>query len=103
VWLSAAVMLPVFVWYGWTLVQAWRSGNTFSWLGVALFVLFFAILGQGFYLAYRPHREDEFALNYKLDPAHCGRCGYDLTGNTSGVCPECGWTLTRSFFDPDRK
>ena len=20
----------------------------------------------------------------------CGRCGYDLTGNTSGVCPECG-------------
>ena len=22
-------------------------------------------------------------------PGHC-RCGYDLTGNTSGVCPECG-------------
>ena len=22
-------------------------------------------------------------------PGHCG-CGYDLTGNTSGVCPECG-------------
>lgn len=21
---------------------------------------------------------------------HCQRCGYDLTGNTSGVCPECG-------------
>jgi hypothetical protein len=20
----------------------------------------------------------------------CVRCGYDLTGNTSGVCPECG-------------
>ncbi len=20
----------------------------------------------------------------------CCRCGYDLTGNTSGVCPECG-------------
>jgi hypothetical protein len=20
----------------------------------------------------------------------CARCGYDLTGNTSGVCPECG-------------
>lgn len=20
----------------------------------------------------------------------CGRCGYNLTGNTSGVCPECG-------------
>jgi hypothetical protein len=21
---------------------------------------------------------------------HCQRCGYDLTGNLSGVCPECG-------------
>lgn len=20
----------------------------------------------------------------------CGRCGYDLTGNVSGRCPECG-------------
>lgn len=24
----------------------------------------------------------------------CGRCRYDLTGNVSGVCPECGWRLT---------
>jgi hypothetical protein len=24
-------------------------------------------------------------------PPHCCQsCGYDLTGNTSGVCPECG-------------
>jgi hypothetical protein len=23
-------------------------------------------------------------------PGHCRRCGYDLTGNASGVCPECG-------------
>jgi hypothetical protein len=23
-------------------------------------------------------------------PGHCQRCGYDLTGNTSGTCPECG-------------
>jgi hypothetical protein len=21
---------------------------------------------------------------------HCGHCNYDLTGNTSGTCPECG-------------
>lgn len=21
---------------------------------------------------------------------HCSKCSYDLTGNTSGVCPECG-------------
>ena len=23
-------------------------------------------------------------------PGHCPQCGYDLTGNVSGVCPECG-------------
>lgn len=25
----------------------------------------------------------------------CGRCGYNLTGNVSGVCPECGWRIAR--------
>jgi hypothetical protein len=25
-----------------------------------------------------------------IPPGHCGECGYDLTGNVSGVCPECG-------------
>ena len=23
-------------------------------------------------------------------PGHCRKCNYNLTGNTSGVCPECG-------------
>jgi hypothetical protein len=23
-------------------------------------------------------------------PGHCQNCGYNLTGNVSGVCPECG-------------
>ncbi len=23
-------------------------------------------------------------------PGHCQKCGYDLTGNVSGTCPECG-------------
>ena len=26
----------------------------------------------------------------RRDRTHCGRCGYSLTGNESGVCPECG-------------
>lgn len=26
----------------------------------------------------------------KHPPGHCRSCGYDLTGNVSGVCPECG-------------
>lgn len=26
----------------------------------------------------------------RIPPGHCLKCGYDLTGNVSGVCPECG-------------
>ncbi len=26
----------------------------------------------------------------RAPPGHCRRCGYDLTGNVSGRCPECG-------------
>lgn len=25
----------------------------------------------------------------------CAKCGYDLTGNVSGVCPECGTSVAR--------
>jgi len=26
-------------------------------------------------------------------PGQCISCGYDLTGNTNGVCPECGMSI----------
>jgi len=26
----------------------------------------------------------------RIPSGHCQKCGYNLTGNTSGVCPECG-------------
>ena len=26
----------------------------------------------------------------RIQAGRCGACDYDLTGNTSGVCPECG-------------
>jgi hypothetical protein len=34
----------------------------------------------------------EFArsFNSRSSPGCCETCGYDLTGNVSGVCPECG-------------
>jgi hypothetical protein len=27
---------------------------------------------------------------HRIPVGHCRNCGYDLTGNVSGVCPECG-------------
>ena len=29
-------------------------------------------------------------LERRRAPGSCRRCGYNLTGNTSGICPECG-------------
>jgi hypothetical protein len=26
----------------------------------------------------------------RIPPGHCRTCGYNLTGNVSGACPECG-------------
>lgn len=47
------------------------------WAPAAVFVLAFGLL----------HR-----LDRRPKPGHCGSCGYNLTGNLSGVCPECGQT-----------
>ena len=35
-----------------------------------------------------------FIRDRRHPPGHCQKCGYSLTGNTSGVCPECGKELT---------
>lgn len=32
----------------------------------------------------------------RRNTGHCLRCGYDLTGNVSGVCPECGTGVGRA-------
>ena len=32
----------------------------------------------------------QWARRGKVLVGCCRRCGYDLTGNVSGVCPECG-------------
>ena len=31
-----------------------------------------------------------------IPPGHCQRCGYDLTGNVSGKCPECGKPISNA-------
>jgi hypothetical protein len=45
-----------------------------------------------------------FGFWYGFTPQHragiCSGCGYSLTGNTSGVCPECGTSVSSA---PDQK
>ena len=44
------------------------------------------------------HHESEGIVTvwYWGEPEACHKCGYDLTGNESGVCPECG---TKQSFE----
>lgn len=34
-----------------------------------------------------------WVADLEFDPSACGRCGYDLTGLSGSVCPECGVTI----------
>jgi hypothetical protein len=45
----------------------------------------------------------EATANYAADSQHCGRCDSDLTGDQSGVCPECGWQIPREVRPQDRE
>jgi hypothetical protein len=74
------------------------AGNIagFEWISIGrsdylcvLLIPFWAValpaLGASIWswLAYRRRRDRD-------RPGHCNACGYDLKGNLSGVCPECG-------------
>ncbi len=54
---------------------------------------YFAAVAAGTYL---PCRALYTGLRWEPDPTDtrfCQQCDYDLTGNVSGVCPECGTAI----------
>jgi predicted RNA-binding Zn-ribbon protein involved in translation (DUF1610 family) len=40
------------------------------------------------------------AYRRRVPASHCQHCGYSLTGNTSGVCPECGTVISPASTGP---
>ncbi len=68
---------------------SWRSGRIL--VDVPLGALLWLLLVPTLALALRARH---------LDPKRCKRCEYDLTGNVSGVCPECGTAVERSESPP---
>lgn len=63
---------------------------------VAAFAMFPLVLLLGTYVALK-------APVVRGDAPRCHRCDYNLTGNESGVCPECGCpTKSSSAVDGDR-
>jgi len=60
----------------------WRGGTHLRWaVLLPLWLLFVIVAMPTLYLWWTER---------SFPPGHCQKCGYDLTGNVSGRCPECG-------------
>src|SRR6185369_12194414 len=64
-----------------TTMYGWGSGQI-HWYSVPLWLLAMLTTSPTAWMWHRDRR--------RIRPGCCLRCGYDLTGNTSGVCSECG-------------
>lgn len=53
-----------------------------KYVGLPLWLLTLLAAAPTALLFYRDRR--------RIPPGHCRKCGYNLTGNVSGICPECG-------------
>lgn len=70
--------------------RAWMS--TVGWLIVALTVIACWVVVLSFR---KSIRRILWRLLVEHGIACCTSCGYDLTGNTSGICPECGTPIRK--------
>jgi hypothetical protein len=66
----------------------YRSSSGTVIVSVPLWILFLLASAPTALLWYLDRR--------RFPPGHCERCGYDLTGNTSGRCSECGTPTSQS-------
>lgn len=68
----------------WTL-RTWSSGFAVPliWLGGLFLIGFLAMLVPEVCSLFRRH----------VEPGHCRKCQYNLTGNVTGICPECGTAI----------
>lgn len=67
------------------------NGSGLNWLSEGIFVGF--IVTVAVLIAYPSARFIYSNMRWKFidsDVRYCQNCEYDLTGNTSGRCPECG-------------
>ena len=55
---------------------------------------FLALLWSAFRM-----NSDSIRRERRLRLMNCGQCGYDLTGNVSGTCPECGTVVEKLMTD----
>lgn len=71
----------------------WDNRPGASMLGMPLWIPFLLAAIPTAFLFWRDRR--------RIPSGHCLRCRYDLTGNTSGVCPECGTAISPTSAGPE--
>jgi len=59
-----------------------------GWSGSALGV-YFCVYGVMYAAAWMLYRRGRANRSKRVQARQCEECGYDLTGNVSGTCPEC--------------
>lgn len=75
---------PAFCW----LLLLWRIHPVVWWIGAAMLIVGFgAAVVVTCVAVYRD-------TLHNVPRGVCAGCGYDLTGNVSGVCPECGASVS---------
>jgi len=68
------------------------SGTTKTSVEVPLWIPLAIVAIPTAILFYRDRR--------RIPPGHCEKCGYDLTGNESGRCSECGQPTSAEHIEP---
>lgn len=72
---------------GWTWLPVRRDIGTISLLVLPLWIPFLVLALPTGWLFY---------LDRRAVPGHCPKCRYDLRGNTTTVCPECGHAVANN-------
>ncbi len=79
-------------------INVLQAGGIIRW-GPIEPLVYIAVAGAALLLAGAAFREMYAGLRWDAPARDCGyclKCDYNLTGNISGVCPECGTAIPES-------
>jgi len=117
-WVAVAIAIPIVLISAYIagLVAVWQLMSALRWsiVGrlVCMILLFVPVANLGVLVALSESANRAFrrvgirvgfmgvadeVVRRRLLTNLCIECGYDLTGNVSGICPECGSPITRSI------
>lgn len=94
---TVGIVLPVAVpLLGYNAREGWAA----VWGTPLIYLLFITVPVGGVMLAFSTLQLQRGRLVLRKKRHLCKQCGYNLTGNTSGLCPECGASIERKTDVP---